>query len=454
MSRRPLLLAALAMAALGVPAVGAQPDPDPAPPATRTGMLAAVDRLRAAGPAHWTAPEDEVLNFEVLGHHDLGGEGFNADVWAHGNFAYVGGWGRDPAEGIACPANGVKVVDVTDPAAPQQVAVLQNPELTTSEDVVIRHVKTPAFTGDLAVVGIQACGGHRPVFRGLQFFDVTDPASPVELGRWEALHPTVGCHEVDLVARPDGRVLAGCAIPFAEHYDAGEPVVLVDATDPAAPVKAGTYYDSLQRGFGCTSAFLAHSVRFTGGGRRLFVSYWDSGTVELDVSDPASPVLLARTLIDPPDEDGDNHSLTVAGRWMVINPEDTSPGTCGAGSGGWGEAWLYERRGGATTLRGSFATENSQSMRTDGIFTVHNTEIWGTNQAFSSWYSDGIRWWDFSPRGRTRVRGWFVPSATEDPNGYWPTAPLVWGVAIQPDRDLVLASDINGGLWVLRPIGL
>jgi hypothetical protein len=440
---------------LGLPGTaGPGPDPTPSPPRVRTGLLAAVDRLRAAGPSFWTAPDDEAVDFEVLGHHDLGGEGFNADVWAHGNFAYVGGWGYDPDQGIACPAGGVKVVDLTDPTAPRQVAVLQNPDLTTSEDVVVRPVSTPSFTGDLAVVGIQACGNQRPVFRGLQFFDVTDPTAPVALGRWEALHPTIGCHEVDLVARSDERVLAGCAIPFAEHYDAGEPVVIVEATDPTAPTKVGTYYDTLQRGAGCTSAFLAHSVRFASGGKRLYVSYWDSGTLELDVADPSSPVLITRIQIDPPDEDGDNHSVGIAGRWLVINPEDTSPPTCGASSGGWGEAWLFERRGGVITLRGSFATENSQSQRTDGIFTVHNTEFWGTRQAFSSWYSDGIQWWDFSRTGRTRSRGSYVPPAFEDPNGYWPTVPLVWGVALQPSRDLVLASDINGGLWILRPTGL
>jgi hypothetical protein len=452
------LTATLALVSPSVGPAGADgPQPRPTPPATiRTGLMATVDRLRAAGPAHWTAPDGQARNFEVLGHHDLGGDGFNADIWVHGDFAYVGVWGRDPTEGIDCPATGVKVVDVSDPAAPALVAVLQNPELTTGEDVVVRHVSTPFFTGDLAVVGIQACGGHRPVFRGLQFFDVTNPAAPVELGRWEALHPTVGCHEVDLVARSDGLVLAGCAIPFAEHYDAGEPVVIVDATDPAAPVKAGTYYDPLQRGFGCVSAFLAHSVRFADGGRRVYVSYWDSGTVELDVSDPARPSLVERTLIDPPDEDGNNHSMTEAGngRWLIINPEDTSPDLCGESFGGWGEANIYERIDGANRFLGTFSTPHSRSTRTDGIFTVHNTELLGRDQAFSSWYSDGIRWWEFDSSGRARARGLFVPTAVEDPHGYWPTVPVVWGVAIQPGSGLVLASDINSGLWIVQPIGL
>jgi hypothetical protein len=32
-------------------------------------------------------------NMEVVGHTDLGGRGFNADVWVHEGYAYVGHWG-------------------------------------------------------------------------------------------------------------------------------------------------------------------------------------------------------------------------------------------------------------------------------------------------------------------------------------------------------------------------
>jgi hypothetical protein len=40
------------------------------------------------------------FNMEVVGHHDLGGRGFNADVWAHEGFAYIGHWGfTDWAQG-------------------------------------------------------------------------------------------------------------------------------------------------------------------------------------------------------------------------------------------------------------------------------------------------------------------------------------------------------------------
>ena len=32
-------------------------------------------------------------NMQVVGHNDLGGRGFNADVWAYKGYAYVGQWG-------------------------------------------------------------------------------------------------------------------------------------------------------------------------------------------------------------------------------------------------------------------------------------------------------------------------------------------------------------------------
>lgn len=32
-------------------------------------------------------------NMIALGHTDLGARGFNADVWVHGGYAYVGQWG-------------------------------------------------------------------------------------------------------------------------------------------------------------------------------------------------------------------------------------------------------------------------------------------------------------------------------------------------------------------------
>src|SRR5918999_5600581 len=144
----------------------------------------------------WIDPESaeaqgSARNMVAVGHDDLGGRGFNADVWVHERYAYVGSWGfSDWASGSKerfCPNDGVAVVDTRNAAQPRQVATLTSPSGTSAEDVVVFTAAHGLLAGrDIAVVGIQVCGGDRSdttIFRGLQVFDVTTPAAPKELGR-------------------------------------------------------------------------------------------------------------------------------------------------------------------------------------------------------------------------------------------------------------------------------
>ncbi|TML16026.1 MAG: hypothetical protein E6G31_02890 [Actinobacteria bacterium] len=398
-------------------------------------------------------------NFKFVGHSDLGGDIDFGDVWAHGDYAYVGSRCGDEALG----GGGVRVVDISHPTHPTVASTLVNDEFTRAEDVVVRHVSTPSFTGDLAVVGIQACfgSGHEgEVPTGLRFFDVTHAAHPQLLSEWDLPAGSIGCHEVDLVQRPDGTVLAGCARNLFDQIDfnTGEQipgaVKFVDASNPTSPQLAASWEMPVVPfgGLGCLPVEFAHSVRFEDGGNAAYVSYWDAGTVHLDLADASAPQIVSNTLIAPPDEDGDNHSMTLAngGRWLVINPEDFSPSDCGPGFGGYGEAYVYDNADTDNpTFLGTFSTPNSRSTRTDGEFTVHNTEdVLGT-QFFSSWYSDGIVWWTMAPNGSSHQLGQFVPPAS-DRFG----VPLVWGVYLDSSHDLVLASDMGSGLWIVRPKGL
>ncbi len=450
--------AALVLATLSAPATMAADDDAKAQRPSAQLKQAAADVT--AGPA-WTAPM-QTRNFTVVGHSDVGGGGLNADVWEHRGYAYLGVWSGP------CPATGVKVVDVRAPHHPTMVSRLPNPAGTSAEDVVVQHVETDSFSGDLAVVGIQVCDDlDTPVFRGLQFFDVTDPSLPRELGRYRVASGTVGCHEVDLSNR-GGRVLASCANVFAEQIKGTDEVIVVDATDPVAPSKAsgfklgdiGVDPAATSENVGCFDASFAHSVRFTNRGRTLFASYWDYGTLRFDVGPaPRLGAPVGRTDIAPPDEDGDNHSMTLVrgGRTMVVNPEDFSPVDCGQPLQGWGEAHVYtNERADSNRLLSIFSTANSRSMRTDGFYSIHNTEAAGarSDQMMSSWYSDGVVWWSLADRRDPVMRGQFVPPPTEDPTGTFPPVPLVWGVFPDPNSDLVFASDINSGLWILRPTGL
>ena len=85
--------------------------------------------------------DGEAFNIEVVGHNDLGMRGFNADVWVHKGYAYVGQWGfGDWAAGSKdrfCPAGSntsTLILDARTPADPQVVGMLQNPPNTSIED--------------------------------------------------------------------------------------------------------------------------------------------------------------------------------------------------------------------------------------------------------------------------------------------------------------------------------
>jgi hypothetical protein len=80
--------------------------------------------------------------------------GYNADVWAHNGFAYVGTTGeRVPTR---CPASGVRVVDLADPAHPAVVGAVAAIPRSTQEKVVVQRIDTASFHGDLLAVGVQA----------------------------------------------------------------------------------------------------------------------------------------------------------------------------------------------------------------------------------------------------------------------------------------------------------
>lgn len=271
------------------------------------------------------------FNFRLLGHADLGLEDSNGDVWVHGNFAYVGTW-RDP-----CNGRGVKIIDVSDLSDPQLIGTAAAREGTSAEDMVVRSVSTPFFAGDLMGVGIQRCGDDPALDAqefGLQLWDVSDPTNPDFLSEFGVGHGSGGVHELDLFQR-GGNVYALLAHPFSEWFDpAGHgDFMIVDVTNPNLPVMLsdwGAGENGFSRGpfwgQGEFGAMFGHSARASADGMKAYVSYWDLGVLTFDISDPSNPVLLTRTTYENW-EDGDAHSMTPYGRFILQNDEDFSPET-------------------------------------------------------------------------------------------------------------------------------
>jgi hypothetical protein len=88
-----------------------------------------------------------------------------------------------------------------------------------------------------------------------------------------------------------------------------------------------------------------------------------------------------------------------------------------------------------------------------GAWSIHNVEVQG-QRAYVSWYSHGIVALDMSDPTSPAFAGQFVPPSDNQRKRFLDRGPAqVWGVAIDLSRNLVYASDMRTGLWIVRPTG-
>jgi hypothetical protein len=92
-----------------------------------------------------------------------------------------------------------------------------------------------------------------------------------------------------------------------------------------------------------------------------------------------------------------------------------------------------------------------------GAFSIHNNEVLG-HHSYASWYTNGVVELDLTPLpDDPRLVGQFLPAGAPSHSAQIPgNVPIVWGVAIRPpagdeDEPTVFLSDMNSGLWIVRP---
>lgn len=431
----------------------------------------------AAQAAQTAAPAPAPLteNTSLVGHFDPGG-GFNADVWVANDTAYLSSWGRP----TACPELGVRIIDVTDPAQPSQIGVFASgtefPQ-TSAEDLWVGPVETPTFQGELAVAAIRLCDTSEPgrigdTFRGIALYDVTDPALPVLLSTLDTGERTQGVHQIQVVVRPDGRIVGVASVPqsFLHNPEAKGDIRILDFTDPTAPQELADWDFRRDAPAELVEPLLAargdeelrgHGVSMAPDGMGLYVGHWDAGMVRLDITEPEAPIFVSATSYGE-EEEGNAHSgwYDPDGHFLISNDEDLYPEEDDEGHvAGWGYQRIFDLSDpGQPVQIATFATENAApgedgEIGLDGFYTSHDVVVAG-DLAVSSWYSDGARILDLTDLANPVEVGYFVPPPAPDPQGYW-IAPdgtsafaAVWGV--QLEGDLVYASDINSGLWIFR----
>ena len=183
-----------------------------------------------------------------------------------------------------------------------------------------------------------------------------------------------------------------------------------------------------------------HSVITNAAATRAFLSYWDLGTVILDIRDPSRPRYLGRT--PSTDAAGDAHSAALAKNGKILIETHETPD---------GHPTLYD-------ISNPARPKKLSNFRLPGR--VHGRGIHerrprpegasGTG-AYFSWYSRGVVVADISNPRKPKLLAQFLPPKTADPGHVLcdsGSCRMVWGV--YATKDYVLASDMLSGLWILR----
>lgn len=391
-------------------------------------------------------------NISQVGFLDLGLFQIS-DIWAHGDYAYLGGFG----------GTAVKIVDISDPSSPTLAAELAGPDPFCSlQDVKVEKINTKYFKGDLLAVGGDGC------FTGLQLWDVSDPTDPELLSANESPGGSVDpefIHNV-YIFEQGNRAYVAAISGFNELFTPFGDLLIVDVTDPTSPAIVGDWGAGKDGGlaFGtpgvpippfppgsdCTPPdgtpelcrgdlpFVnGHDVWVNTQGTIAYVSYWDAGVILLDISDPSNPTLISRAgePVTFGSNEGNAHVAVPArgGNLMIVGDEDFTAGP-------WGFLRIFDTSDlGNPVEIGAYATENALTNPNPlaASFSAHNLVVQG-NRAFVSWYDDGIRVIDFSQPSAPREIAAFVPERLSS----------FWGVYVH--QNLILGSDLGGGLYILQ----
>ncbi|MGH9481185.1 MAG: putative Ig domain-containing protein [Terriglobales bacterium] len=360
-------------------------------------------------------------------------------------------------------AAGAEFYDVTDPTHPALLGTWLSGGAGVG-DVAIVPVPGPVnplggvdhsqdkLYALIAVPESEAQGGEGD----LRVVDITNPATPQEVGNWG--------------------VLAATGIPLPESVQGADPRV-----------------------------FLAH-LELSQDLKTAYLSYFDQGVVVLDVSQPLAirsannavflnhivyPITAAATTSTPSQPEGNTYAalpvmndseLLIADQVCASamtssasNPAQPVPANpavpvvCGTGTAvpltqttGWGFFRSYDLPSPATAaIQGFYVTPGSVSDPAPdrGIYTAHSLAWNGSTSdphAYVAWYSSGVVDLDISSLSPPVPLAAFVPPDTPDPNGTNPAVnnpakALVDGVAAYTaqGQPYILASDINSGLWVV-----
>ncbi len=247
--------------------------------------------------------------------------------------------------GAGSPDAGAYVVDISDPTAPREVGFIGMPQDTRpGEGMQALTVTTKFFSGDILVMNAEACGKNYK--GGFMLYDVTNPLKPVKLVEGFGERTGSDAHQTHSAFVWDA---GDRAYLVAQDEEDTSDVDIFDITNPRRPRLVSELdlnrFGVAQPALNLGDSFLHDMTvrRMTSGayaGRWVMLaSYWDGGYVLLDVTDPAAPVFLGDTdfaAVDPllreftgksltPEGNAHQAEFTADNRFFIGTDEDFGP---------------------------------------------------------------------------------------------------------------------------------
>ena len=354
---------------------------------------------------------------------------YSAEVWSHGNTAYTTTWGSRGTSFTR--GNTIYLWDVTAPATPALIDSVLLASAGTIGDVQV------TADGSLMVVPTEGGGPALAIYR------LTQGRSPQLISQFNSAKITQGVHtaEVQTIA---GRTYVFCSVNRGASHPAR--LMIVDITDPTQPVES--YTRDITRQF-------LHDVFVRDG--ILFLAQWNDGVFALDIGGGGkggtitAPVELGSIVTNS----GSAHNM-----WWFHDPSNSEKKYLFVGEEG--PATLFTASSG--DIHVVDVTSFSQ-MREVAFFHVAGagTHNFVMDEArgilYAAFYNGGVRALNvrgdlagcttaqkaLDGRCDLALMGRNIGVGTLDQNAQ----AFIWGVHL--NGNTLFASDMNNGLWVLRP---
>jgi hypothetical protein len=251
-------------------------------------------------------PED-TSGFRLVGHSDLNGFGDGMQVMPHGDVLYVGHFGTS--------GKGTSILDITDPTAPRVIRQWDAPAGS--------HTHKVQVADGLLMVNHELFRSAGPAPVGMAIYSLDDPHDPQRVGFFDT-----GGRGVHRIVYEGGDLAYISATP--DGYT-GRIWLIVDVSDPASPTEIGRWWwpgmwesggEILETPAG--EEWLVHHALVSDD--RAYLGFWDGGMVVIDLSDPTRPTTITRLGWD---EGGHTHTcLPLPDRELVIVTDEALSDGC------------------------------------------------------------------------------------------------------------------------------